>query len=164
MQCSLDNDEAYYHKLDKWLLWHLNCANWYLMISILSVGVQVLPTEGTQPSSSPASPTEGKAAEDLRSSSEDLPRKGRKKPRHKPAIRRNESPARGNWKVEGTSEWQYPADLVITDFGEFANLDIFIYKKVLAVLKLLVEWEFSQYKSRCVQLLAGLEMHCGVVL
>lgn len=94
------------------------------------LGVQVLPTEGTQPPSSPASPTEGKAAEDLRSSSEDLPRKGRKKPRHKPAIRRNESPARGNWKVEGTSEWQYPADLVITDFGEFANLDIFIYKKL----------------------------------
>eukprot|EP00105_Crassostrea_gigas_P035727 XP_019919875.1 PREDICTED: unconventional myosin-IXa isoform X5 [Crassostrea gigas] len=94
------------------------------------LGVQVLPTEGTQPTSSPASPTEGKAAEDLRSSSEDLPRKGRKKPRHKPAIRRNESPARGNWKVEGTSEWQYPADLVITDFGEFANLDIFIYKKL----------------------------------
>lgn len=118
---------------------------WNLMISILSVGVQVLPTEGTQPPSSPASPTEGKAAEDLRSSSEDLPRKGRKKPRHKPAIRRNESPARGNWKVEGTSEWQYPADLVITDFGEFANLDIFIYKKVLAVLKLLVEWAFSQW-------------------
>lgn len=127
---------------------------WNLMISILSVGVQVLPTEGTQPPSSPASPTEGKAAEDLRSSSEDLPRKGRKKPRHKPAIRRNESPARGNWKVEGTSEWQYPADLVITDFGEFANLDIFIYKKVLAVLKLLVEWAFSQYESRCVQPLA----------
>lgn len=104
---------------------------WNLMFSILSVGVQVLPTEVTQAPSSPASPTEGKAAEDIRSSSEDLPRKGRKKPRNKAAIRRNESPARGNWKVEGTSEWQYPADLVITDSSEFANLDIFIYKKVL---------------------------------
>lgn len=102
-----------------------------LMSSVLSVGVQVLPTEVPQTIPSPASPTEGKSADDIRSSSEDLPRKGRKKPRHKAAIRRNESPARGKWKVEGTSEWQYPADLVITDFSEFANLDIFIYKKVL---------------------------------
>lgn len=94
------------------------------------LGVQVLPTEVTQTIPSPASPTEGKSADDIRSSSEDLPRKGRKKPRHKAAIRRNESPARGKWKVEGTSEWQYPADLVITDFSEFANLDIFIYKKL----------------------------------
>lgn len=119
-----------------------------LMSSILLVGVQVLPTEVTQTIPSPASPTEGKSADDIRSSSEDLPRKGRKKPRHKAAIRRNESPARGKWKVEGTSEWQYPADLVITDFSEFANLDIFIYKKVL-LLKFMAECAFSQYESTC---------------
>ena len=96
-----------------------------------SVGVQVLPTEVIPTSQSPASPTEGKSVDDIRSSSEDLPRKGRKKPRQKQVKTRTESPVRGNWKVEGTSEWQYPADLVITDFSEFANLDIFIYKKVL---------------------------------
>ncbi|XP_078314826.1 unconventional myosin-IXb-like isoform X4 [Crassostrea virginica] len=94
------------------------------------LGVQVLPTEVIPTSQSPASPTEGKSVDDIRSSSEDLPRKGRKKPRQKQVKTRTESPVRGNWKVEGTSEWQYPADLVITDFSEFANLDIFIYKKL----------------------------------
>jgi hypothetical protein len=74
-----------------------------------------------------------KFADDQRSSSEDLRRKGRKRPRHKqPADKKrtSESPVRGNWKVDGTSEWQYPDDLVITEFSEFSNLDIFIYKKV----------------------------------
>lgn len=99
----------------------------------ISVGVQVLPTEVIITQPSPASPTDVKSADDQRSSSEDLRRKGRKKQRHKQPLdkkRSSESPVRGNWKVEGTSEWQYPADLVITEFSEFANLDIFIYKKV----------------------------------
>jgi hypothetical protein len=103
----------------------------------ISVGVQVLPTEVTITQPSPASPTELKSADDQRSSSEDLRRKGRKKPRHKqPADKKrtSESPVRGHWKVEGTSEWQYPADLVITEFSEFSNLDIFIYKKVKSIL------------------------------
>ncbi|XP_056022908.1 unconventional myosin-IXa-like isoform X20 [Ostrea edulis] len=97
------------------------------------LGVQVLPTEVIITQPSPASPTDVKSADDQRSSSEDLRRKGRKKQRHKQPLdkkRSSESPVRGNWKVEGTSEWQYPADLVITEFSEFANLDIFIYKKL----------------------------------
>ncbi|XP_061172961.1 unconventional myosin-IXa-like [Saccostrea echinata] len=96
------------------------------------LGVQVLPTEVSTTQPSPASPTDVKSADDQRSSTEDLARKGRKKPRQKQQLdkKRSESPVRGNWKVEGTSEWQYPADLVITEFSEFANLDIFIYKKL----------------------------------
>ena len=43
--------------------------------------------------------------------------------------KRGESPAR-DVKFGGTSEWQYPSDLVITDYRELAALDDFILKKV----------------------------------
>lgn len=35
-----------------------------------------------------------------------------------------------NWSVAGTSQWQYPEELMVTDINELRSLDEFIYRKV----------------------------------
>lgn len=68
-------------------------------------------------------------------SQEDVSEK-KKTPKRRPRKREpdstsknGESPA-GDVKFGATSEWQYPSDLVITDYRELSALDDFILKKV----------------------------------
>ncbi|CAE1298624.1 unnamed protein product [Acanthosepion pharaonis] len=36
-----------------------------------------------------------------------------------------------NWSVAGTSQWQYPEELMVTDINELRSLDEFIYRKLM---------------------------------
>ncbi|KAJ8304274.1 hypothetical protein KUTeg_017857 [Tegillarca granosa] len=100
------------------------------------IGINVLPP---LPASqmSPRTPSDKEGfPEELSQSSENLKeneRKARKKQRRqrKQPVQepKSTSPPRGNWAVSGTSQWQYPADLIITDLDELFKLDHFILQK-----------------------------------
>ena len=101
-------------------------------------GIPVLPTARVDQLSptSPKSPSNLKHFPvEQKSSQEDISEK-KKTPKRRPTKREpdstsknGESPA-GDVKFGATSEWQYPSDLVITDYRELSALDDFILKKV----------------------------------
>ncbi|GAB1606082.1 unconventional myosin-IXAa-like [Argonauta hians] len=59
----------------------------------------------------------------------------RKKP-HRRGIRGSKSEVKmhpTNWSVAGTSQWQYPEELMVSDIRELQLLDEFIYKKLMTL-------------------------------
>lgn len=106
------------------------------------IGINVLPPLPTS-QMSPRTPSDKEGfPEELSHSAENLKeneRKARKKQRRQRKQplqeRKSTSPPRGNWAVSGTSQWQYPADLIITDLDELYKLDQFIFQKVYRILQ-----------------------------
>ncbi|XP_071119029.1 unconventional myosin-IXb-like isoform X6 [Haliotis cracherodii] len=96
------------------------------------LGVSVLPPHPTPAPMSPRSPVKERNERDFQIVSQHgWQREKRKKKRRQ----QGQVQSRGNWKVEGTSQWQYPAELVITDLQELMFLDEFIGKKHEEVFK-----------------------------
>ena len=102
------------------------------------MGIQVLPV-ASDDLKSPKSPLDRKHSgflDDSRSSTEDLDRKGRNKKRRRKeekqvvVEKKSVSPTRGNWNMAGATQWEYPANLIITDLSELVYLDAFINRKV----------------------------------
>ncbi|XP_067665743.1 unconventional myosin-IXb-like isoform X7 [Haliotis asinina] len=97
------------------------------------LGVSVLPPHPTTTPMSPRSPMKERNERDFQIVSQHgWQREKRKKKRRQ---QQGQVQSRGNWKVEGTSQWQYPAELVITDLQELMFLDEFIGKKHEEVFK-----------------------------
>lgn len=109
-----------------------------------SVGVSVLPPHPTPAPMSPRSPVKERNERDFQIVSQHgWQREKRKKKRRQ----QGQVQSRGNWKVEGTSQWQYPAELVITDLQELMFLDEFIGKKVGTVYPIIFICTFSFFAS-----------------
>ncbi|XP_067665745.1 unconventional myosin-IXb-like isoform X9 [Haliotis asinina] len=101
--------------------------------NMMGVGVSVLPPHPTTTPMSPRSPMKERNERDFQIVSQHgWQREKRKKKRRQ---QQGQVQSRGNWKVEGTSQWQYPAELVITDLQELMFLDEFIGKKHEEVFK-----------------------------
>lgn len=100
-------------------------------VPVLPGGIgQLSPTSPKSPSDIKLFPGDKGTPHDDSHDKKKTPKRGhsqREKAQDTP--KRGESPAR-DVKFGGTTEWQYPSDLVIVDIRELAALDEFILKKV----------------------------------